>query len=179
MRPPILDRLTKSDPANTELQRDLGVSYNKVGNNLAAMGDLIGALNSYQASLDVCKRLVSLDGSNTQWHRDLTYVIAKIGALAQQFLVSHDFTSALETADLAISEAPDLVRLYTNRAHALMFLRRTDEARSVYFKYRGVKNVLSGKSWETVILEDFAELRKVGLMNPLMDEIERVFTSAG
>ena len=35
------------------------------------------------------------------------------------------------------------------------------------------KNVQGGKSWETVILEDFAELRKAGLTHPLMDEIEK------
>jgi hypothetical protein len=46
-------------------------------------------------------------------------------------------------------------------------------------KYRGQKNVQDGKSWEVVVLEDFAELRKVGLTNPLMDEIEKLFTSAG
>jgi hypothetical protein len=60
-----------------------------------------------------------------------------------------------------------------------MFLGRIDEARALYLKYRGQKDVLDGKSWEAVILEDFAELRKAGLTNPLMDEIEKLFTSAG
>ena len=32
---------------------------------------------------------------------------------------------------------------------------------------------------EAVILEDFAELRKVGLTHPLMDEIENKFTTGG
>jgi hypothetical protein len=36
-----------------------------------------------------------------------------------------------------------------------------------------------GKPWETVILEDFAELRKAGLTNPLMDKIENLFGSTG
>jgi hypothetical protein len=35
------------------------------------------------------------------------------------------------------------------------------------------------KSWETVVLEDFAELRKVGLTHPLMDEIEAKFAARG
>jgi len=46
-------------------------------------------------------------------------------------------------------------------------------------KYRGKKDVWNGKSWETAILEDFAEFRKAGLTSPLMDEIEKLFTSAG
>jgi hypothetical protein len=60
-----------------------------------------------------------------------------------------------------------------------MFLNRTDEARALYLKYRGAKNVEGDKSWETVILEDFAELRKAGLSHPLMDEIESKFTTRG
>jgi hypothetical protein len=57
-----------------------------------------------------------------------------------------------------------------------MFLGRLDEARSLYFQYHGVMNVQKGKSWDAVILEDFAELRKVGLTNRLMDDIEKLFS---
>jgi hypothetical protein len=47
-------------------------------------------------------------------------------------------------------------------------------------KYRGQKDVSSdGKPWEAVVLGDFAEFRNAGLANPLMDEIEKMFTSAG
>jgi hypothetical protein len=61
-----------------------------------------------------------------------------------------------------------------------MFLGRTGEARALYLKYRGQKiPEQDGKSWETIILEDFSELRKARLSNPLMDEIEKDFTSAG
>ena len=35
-----------------------------------------------------------------------------------------------------------------------------------------------GNPWETVILEDFAELRKAGLSDPLMDTIEKLFKAA-
>jgi hypothetical protein len=52
-------------------------------------------------------------------------------------------------------------------------------ARSLYLKYRDQKNVTDGKSWQAVILDDFAQLRKAGLNNPLMDEIEKTFASAG
>ena len=52
-----------------------------------------------------------------------------------------------------------------------MFLGRTDEARAIYLQYRGKTNVVGEKSWETLVLDDFAELRKTGLTHPLMDEI--------
>ncbi|MGC1349688.1 MAG: hypothetical protein WA858_07895, partial [Xanthobacteraceae bacterium] len=78
----------------------------------------------------------------------------------------------------AISLAPEEIWLYANRAHALMFVGRTDEARALYLKYRGRKDVFEGKSWETVVQEDFAELRKAGLNDPLMDTIEKLFKAA-
>jgi hypothetical protein len=59
-----------------------------------------------------------------------------------------------------------------------MFLGRIDEARALYLKYRGEKDVQNGKSWQTVILEDFARLRKAGLSDPLMDTIEKLFKAA-
>jgi tetratricopeptide (TPR) repeat protein len=174
-----MQRLAQSDPGNAGWQRDLSVSYEKVGDVQQAQGDLAGALKSYQASLAIRQRLVALGPSNKQWQDDLQFVIARIGGLAYNFLFAHDFAKALQAADQAISLAPDQIWIYTNRAHALMFLNRTDEARALYLKYRDQKDVQAGKSWPTVILDGFAELRKAGLSNPLMDEIEKDFKAAG
>jgi hypothetical protein len=60
-----------------------------------------------------------------------------------------------------------------------MFAGRTDEARGLYLKYRDQKDVVNGQSWQTIVLEDFSGLRKAGLTNPLMDEVEKSFMSAG
>jgi hypothetical protein len=37
--------------------------------------------------------------------------------------------------------------------------------------------VIGEKSWDTMVLGDFAEMRQGGLTHPLMDEIEKLFTS--
>jgi hypothetical protein len=52
-------------------------------------------------------------------------------------------------------------------------------SQTLYLKYRSEKNVMAGKSWDAIILEGFAVLKKAGLTAPLMDEIERQFSSAG
>jgi hypothetical protein len=70
-----------------------------------------------------------------------------------------------------------LVWIETNRAHASMLLGRTDEAQTLYLAHRG-EITQENKSWETVIREDFAELRKAGLTHPLMGEIEAAFRGA-
>jgi hypothetical protein len=59
-----------------------------------------------------------------------------------------------------------------------MFLGREDEARRLYIGRRGQQEAEGKKSWETMILEDFAELRAGGLGHPLMDEIEKQFAQA-
>lgn len=56
-----------------------------------------------------------------------------------------------------------------------MFLGQTDAARAIYLKYRGQK--VGDVTWEDEVKGDFADLRKHGLSNPLMDEIEKDFTA--
>jgi tetratricopeptide (TPR) repeat protein len=172
----IADRLAKADASDAGWQDELSVLNSTVGDVLAVQGKLAKALKAYRDSLAVSKALVAKDGSNTQWQSDLNYSIEGIGSLAYRFILARDFAEALETADEAIALEPDKIWLYTNRAHALMFLGRTDEARSLYLKYQGAKNVQEGKSWDTIVLADFAELRKAELTNPLMDEIEKSFS---
>ena len=56
-----MDRLAKSDPGNAGWQRDLSVSYNKIGNVQKAQGDLAGALKFYRGQPhDHCDRLANI-----------------------------------------------------------------------------------------------------------------------
>ncbi len=157
----------------------MSLSLNKIGDLDKRQGDLAGALKSYRYSLAIGQRLASLDPSNIQWRNDLQFVIGRIGGLAYGLVLAKDFSTALAAADQAISLESDTIWLYTNRAHALMFLGRLDEARALYLKYRGQKiPEQNNRTWEAAVLEDFAEFRKAGLASPLMDEIERQFKSA-
>ena len=142
---------------------------------LIAQGKLEEALASYQDSLAIRKRLAEADPSNAQLKSDMAYVVEVIGSLAYNLVLARDFARALEAADQAISVSPDRIFIYGNRAHALMFLDRTEEARAIYLQYRGKANVIGEKSWETTVLDDFAELHKAGLNHPLMDEIASLF----
>ncbi len=54
-----------ADPANTQWQRDLSVSHDKIGDAAVAAGDLTAARASYQASLDIATRLTAADPANT------------------------------------------------------------------------------------------------------------------
>jgi tetratricopeptide (TPR) repeat protein len=171
----ILERLVAADRSNTYWQRTLSFSYNRIGDVLKAQGKLDEALRAYRDSLAIIEGLAAASPSNAQWQRDLQFSVGRVGGIAYNFILARSFATALEAADQAISLAPEKVWLYTNRAHALMFLDRVDEARSLYLKYRGQQKVSGDQSWEAAILEDFAEFRKAGLIHPLMDEIEKAF----
>jgi tetratricopeptide (TPR) repeat protein len=173
------EALVAKDSSNTERQRDLSISDIKIGDVLVAQGKLNEALAAYRDNVGIAERLAAAERSNTQWQSELQYSVGKVGGLAYWFVLAHDFARGLEAADQAISLAPNKLWVHGNRAHALMFLGRLDEARAIYLHYRGAKKVQGEKSWETVVLEDFAELRKAGLTHPLMDEIEIKFTARG
>jgi tetratricopeptide (TPR) repeat protein len=63
-------RLAKSDPRNADLQNDLSVSYNKVGDVQVAQSNLPAALTSYRASLAIRERLAKSDPGNAGWRRE-------------------------------------------------------------------------------------------------------------
>ena len=67
----IAETLAASDASNSQWQRDLSVSHNKIGDVLVEQGDTAGALKAYRDSLAIRERLAASDASNSQWQRDL------------------------------------------------------------------------------------------------------------
>jgi hypothetical protein len=57
----IADRLAKADPGNAGWQRDLSVSYEKIGDVLVAQGNLPEALKSYRDRHAIADRLAKAD----------------------------------------------------------------------------------------------------------------------
>ncbi len=80
-----------ADPGNTEWQRDLSVSHDKIGDVAVAAGDLTTARTAYQAALDIAARLAAADPGNTEWQRDLSVSHDKIGNVA---VAAGDLTNA-------------------------------------------------------------------------------------
>lgn len=89
-------------------------------------------------------------------------------------LLAREYTQALATGDRAIALSLGSLHIDTNRAHALLLLGRAAEARALYLAHKG-KPIASDdkRTWEQVIAEDFAELRKAGLSHPMIAEIEK------
>jgi hypothetical protein len=66
---------------------------------------------------------------------------------------------ALSVSDRAHALLPDDLSIETNRAHALMFIEREKEAKTLYLAHKGEPLPgQNGRLWERAIALDFAEL---------------------
>jgi TIR domain/Sel1 repeat len=95
-------------------------------------------------------------------------------SVAWSALFAQEFPKALTAADRAHALFPDDLGIETNRAHALIFMERGEEAKALYLAHKG--KPLSDKDnrlWERVITDDFEKFRKAGLTHPMMADIEK------
>jgi tetratricopeptide (TPR) repeat protein len=99
-----------------------------------------------------------------------------LGNYAYYALFARDLEAALAASERALALKPDELWLATNRAHALMFLGRMDQAKAAYLEHRG--KTVGQKPWEAVILEDFAEFEKRGMTHPQMGEMRAALAAA-
>ena len=133
------------------------------------------ALAVFRRGLDDCKAKIAkfaIGQYNNRAIDDRNALVHEIGSLAFRFLLNQDYGKALDAVDSALATLPStLLNVY--RAHTLMFLDRVDEARPLYMRCCNDK-VDATRTGETVILGDFAALRKAELTRPLMEEIEKL-----
>jgi len=99
--------LLRQDPANPLWQRDLAVSYEKLGDVLEAQGKLNDALSVQQAALIFRQALLSSDSNDTIYQHDVTCSYLKVGDI---FLDQRNFSKA-EEAYLAAGAITERLRL--------------------------------------------------------------------
>ena len=73
------EQLLVADPGNAGWRRNLSVSYGKIGDVLAAQGNLPEALKSFRDSLAIADRLAKSNPANAGWQRDLSASYQRIG----------------------------------------------------------------------------------------------------
>jgi len=171
----IAQTLATKEPSSDQWIEALSVTHGSMGEVLADSGRPVDALATYREELRIAALFLQQHPKSPRTKAELSRVAQTIGNLAYQLVLEGKFSSALEASELATALMPDVVWMQTNRAHALMFADRIEEARAIYFRYRGQKSQ-ADKLWEDDIRNDFAELRKRGLSHPLMDEIEKQFS---
>jgi tetratricopeptide (TPR) repeat protein len=171
----IQTKLAAAEPDSIQQQKKVASADEQLAIVLEAAGQYSDGLARRQDAFAILKSVaVRIESQETAAQGKAGRLTAnELGSVAWYALFARDFEAALAAARRAADLAPDLLFVRTNLAHALMFLNRSDEAKDIYLEFRGAP--LNGKTWEQVVLEDFTELRKAGLANPLMDVIEKTF----
>jgi tetratricopeptide (TPR) repeat protein len=169
-------RLAAQDKSNVEWLSDLCNSDLAIGLVQARQDKLDDAGKSFHDGLSIAEAQLKARPNDVRWQRDFQHGVRLLGVLANGYVDDGKFALALATAEEAIGLSPNQIWINVERAHALMFLGRTDEARAIYLQYRGQKNVKDSTSWEQLVLSDFDEFRNDKLTDPLMDEIAKQFS---
>ena len=78
----LLQRLRAQDVESAALQRDLSISYERVGDVAFSEGDLAGARRAYSQSLALRQRLAAQDVGNVASQRDLSSSYDRLGDVA-------------------------------------------------------------------------------------------------
>ncbi len=99
--------LTQRDPNNTDWQRKLSLTHDKIGILLEAQGDGRGALAAYSDGLEIRNNLSQRDPNNTEWQRDLSWTLDRIGDV---LTAQGDFSGALSAYRAGLEIAASLVQ---------------------------------------------------------------------
>ena len=172
----IAEGLAQSDPKNAQRRADLAHALSLVAWDLSKLKRPDESLPLYERALSIRRELAAAGDARASGA--VRNTAGDMGDLAYQLVLARKFDEALRASDLAIAAAPPLLWLQINRAHALMFLGRTAEAKAIYLAHRGEKDgSKDGAIWDEDVKSDLAEFRKAGMVNPLIDEIEAVFAA--
>lgn len=169
-----LDEVSATRPGVASWHANRAEGRRRASNVLRRMGRLQQSLEQSLLAIDAAEAAWAIAPSNDSKQTAQTAyleIVRQLGGLSWAMDVAGDFPGALAAADAALARIPALVWIEGNRAHALMFLGRVDEARDIYLRRRGRFN-FNGRKWDDDIREDFAELRNAGHDAPLMAEVE-------
>ncbi|MGH8932429.1 MAG: AAA family ATPase, partial [Egibacteraceae bacterium] len=119
-----------AEPDRADYQRDLSVSYNKLGDLMIAVGRGDEAARLYQQSLDIFRRLADAEPDRADYQRDLSISYNRLGALAAEQGdpgAARDYLSqALAIARRLATQDPSSAALAVDVALSLVQLARLD-----------------------------------------------------
>jgi tetratricopeptide (TPR) repeat protein/Zn-dependent protease len=143
---------------------------------LLDMGRESDALEAYRSALAASEKYASdrerkeTSEKGGKPGQDTAWVLQRVSKAA---LYARDFAKALAAAERSLSLAPGYRQVEAYRAHALLLVGRADEAKAAYLARKG-QPAVAGKTWEQLVSEGFASLKRARLTHPMMAEIEKL-----
>lgn len=107
----------------------------------------------------------------------LKYAISKknkssiYSSLSWYYLFTKEYDKALKSSQKAISLNPKGKWVYTNMAHAYLFLGEIEKAKEIYLKYKDVKVHSSKRLFKKFVSEDFSKFEEEGITSEYFDVI--------
>jgi tetratricopeptide (TPR) repeat protein len=150
------------------------------GDKLAAQGKFAEAIDCFSRQLDGCDTVLAGNPQDAQTQELRALTLGRLGLVAEQLVLAARFELARKCADIAIERAgeADIRWIGIVRAHAAMFLKDFEKARSIYLSFQSNTRE-TFTSFEMAILQDFIRLQEAKLSSPLMAEIEKKLSDAG
>jgi tetratricopeptide (TPR) repeat protein len=165
---------SECDSGGADWQRDLSVSFNKLGD---VAGKLDDARVFYDQALAVRKALAGKDPSNTDWQRDLSVSVNKLGDVAVRAGKLADARAFYDQA-LAVRKAlagkdpsntdwqRDLSVSFSKLGDVAVSAGKLDDARAFYDQALAVARALAGKDpsnagWQLDLCKSLARRSQV------------------
>ena len=129
----VLEVLTKAEPNRADYQRDLSVSYEKLGDLLRSLGEGDEARAYHEKSLAIRERLAAAEPNRADYQRDLSVSYEKLGDLLRS-LGEGEQARAYHEKSLAIRErlaAAEPNRADYQRDLSVSFIKLGDLLRSL------------------------------------------------
>ncbi len=154
------------DTAQRDWLANVSKLYQTVCLLLNESGEAAEALLRAREAVDIARGSLAAGAEVRDIVGELENNVAWFALFAKQYGL------ALRSAEEAIAIDPNALLYKPNRAHALMYLGRSGEARAAYTEHRGAR-VSDTVTWQGVIKGDFEALRTAGLEHPAMVAIEQ------
>ena len=105
--------LLETKPDQSALQRDLSVTFDRIGDVHLANADLGQALENYRKGLEIAQRLADREPANLLWQRDLSVSHDRVGEVLDR---KGDWEGALESFRKGLAIAQTLCRCLRSRS---------------------------------------------------------------
>jgi tetratricopeptide (TPR) repeat protein len=161
--------LARQDLGNAQWQSDLSWVVERISAIAHELHDPNPMVESAVEQVEICR----LRYASVQSDGNKSDLAKALGAVSYKLLFVRRSTDALAAATEALSLDPSAVWIETNRAHALLFLGRFDEARAVYLEHQD-QPLSDTRNFAQAVRADFVEFRKFGIDTPEMKRIEVV-----
>ncbi|MCU7811088.1 MAG: hypothetical protein KZQ77_07610, partial [Candidatus Thiodiazotropha sp. (ex Notomyrtea botanica)] len=170
----------------------LALAHATVPNDIT-VDNLRSAMENYFTVLDIMGdvSLQMAPAANTQFHSlikkgreaiekaygegensNLRKLAGACTSLSYFQLKIRDFDGALSTARRGIEFNSDSLPIYTNYAHALLFLGREEEAMAVYREHKS--KPIGKETWDFYVLDDFDQFEKLGITHPGIARVRKM-----